>query len=52
MANSDDKPAVMQIGIIILVFVLIGVALVILANMIAWESSQKQRYCETQPYFC
>ena len=35
MANSDDKSAVIQIGIIILVFVVIGVALVILANMIA-----------------
>ena len=35
MANSEDKSAVMQIGIVILVFVVIGVALVILANMIA-----------------
>ncbi len=35
MANNDDKSAAIQIGIIILVFVVIGVALVILANMIA-----------------
>jgi len=35
MTNSEDKSAAIQIGILILVFVVIGVILVIAANMIA-----------------
>jgi len=35
MVNSEDKSAAVQIGIIILMFIVIGVVLVIAANMIA-----------------
>jgi hypothetical protein len=35
MVNSEDKSAAVQIGIIILMFIVVGVILVIAANMIA-----------------
>jgi hypothetical protein len=35
MTNNDDRSAVMQIGMVILVFVIVGIGLVILANIIA-----------------
>lgn len=35
MVNSEDKSAAVQIGVIIAVFVVVGVILVIVANMIA-----------------
>jgi len=35
MVNSEDKSAAVQIGIIILMFIAVGVVLVIAANMIA-----------------
>jgi len=35
MVNNDDKSAAIQIGIIILMFIVVGVILVIAANMIA-----------------
>jgi len=35
MVHNDDKSAVVQIGIIILMFIVVGVILVIAANMIA-----------------
>ena len=35
MVNNDDKSAAVQIGIIIVMFIVVGVILVIAANMIA-----------------
>jgi len=35
MVNSDDKSAAIQIGVIILMFIVIGVILVVVANIIA-----------------
>jgi hypothetical protein len=35
MTKNDDRSAVMQIGMVILVFVIVGIGLVILANIIA-----------------
>ena len=35
MVNSEDRSAAIQIGIIILVFVVIGVSLAIISNIIA-----------------
>jgi len=35
MVDSEDKSAAVQIGIIILMFIVVGVILVIAANMIA-----------------
>ncbi len=35
MVHNDDKSAAIQIGIIILMFIVVGVILVIAANMIA-----------------
>jgi hypothetical protein len=35
MVNPEDKSAALQIGIIILMFVVVGVILVIAANIIA-----------------
>jgi hypothetical protein len=34
MVNNEDKSAAVQIGIIILMFIVVGVILVIAANMI------------------
>ncbi len=35
MVNNDDKSAALQIGVIILMFIVIGVILVVVANIIA-----------------
>jgi len=35
MAHDDDKSAAVQIGIIILMFIIVGIILVIAANKIA-----------------
>ena len=35
MVNNDDKSAAIQIGVIILMFIVIGVILVVVANIIA-----------------
>jgi hypothetical protein len=35
MVKNDDKSAAIQIGVIILMFIVIGVILVIVANIIA-----------------
>jgi hypothetical protein len=35
MVNNDDRSAAIQIGVLILMFIVIGVILVIVANIIA-----------------
>ena len=35
MVNNDDKSAAIQIGVLILMFIVIGVILVVVANIIA-----------------
>jgi uncharacterized membrane protein len=35
MVNNDDKSAALQIGVIILMFIVVGVILVVVANIIA-----------------